>query len=609
VQRVERDTMIDGRYRVLRRLGSGGMADVYCAEDQQLGRPVALKVLYRRFAEDVQFRERFRREASSAAGLQHPNIVGIFDRGAWDGTYYIAMEYIQGRTLKDVIRDRGPAPPEAAIDVTVQILRAARFAHSRGVVHRDLKPQNVLIDEEGRIKVTDFGIARAGASDMTETGSIMGTAQYLSPEQAQGRPVDARADLYAIGIVLYEMLTGRVPFDAESAVTVALKQVSETPVPPRELVPSIPPALDAVVMRALEKDPGRRFADADEFAAALEAARAAPLEVPAPLPPPVEEEVLEERRGRRWWLWLLILLALAAIAVGLYLTLRPEQFEVPNVVGRQSATASQILQNRGFEVEIVQVVNPDVERDRVAAQDPRPHTLAPEGSTVTITVSSGPGEATVPSVQGLPREEAEEQVRAAGFKPRIDEVFSDEVRRGRVIETSPPEGSSIERGSTVTLRVSRGPEQVAVPEVVGESQENARSAIEGAGLRVGEISVRESEDEEPGTVVAQDPAAGQRVEKGSAVDLTVAQEPPDVTVPDVVDQAEDEARATLEDAGFEVRVREQPVTSPEQDDVVLEQAPDAGEQRPRGTRVRIVVGRLEAPTPTPTPTATPTVGP
>src|SRR5918994_2412166 len=273
MQRIERDTVIDERYRVLERLGSGGMADVYCAEDTQLGRKVAVKLLYRRFAEDDEFVERFRREASSAAGLQHPNIVGVFDRGEWDGTYYIAMEYLEGHTLKQLVREHGAMPPELAVDITIQVLRAAKFAHKRGVVHRDIKPHNVILDEEGRAKVTDFGIARAGASDMTETGSILGTAQYLSPEQAQGRPVDARADLYSIGIVLYELLTGRVPFDADSPVTVALKQVNEAPIPPAELVPAIPPAIEAGVLPALEKDPAHRFADADEFAAALMDAR------------------------------------------------------------------------------------------------------------------------------------------------------------------------------------------------------------------------------------------------------------------------------------------------------------------------------------------------
>jgi beta-lactam-binding protein with PASTA domain/predicted Ser/Thr protein kinase len=599
--RVERDTMIDGRYRVLKRIGSGGMAEVYCAEDQQLGRRVALKLLHRRFADDEQFVERFRREASSAAGLSHPNIVGIFDRGEWDGTYYIAMEFVEGRTLKDIVRERGAAPPEAAADITLQILRAARFAHKRGIVHRDIKPHNVLIDNEGRVRVTDFGIARAGVSDMTETGSVMGTAQYLSPEQAQGKPVDARSDLYSTGIVLYELLTGRVPFDAESPVSVALMQVSEPPVPPMEVNPEVPPALDAVTLRAMEKDPGRRYQDADEFIAALESARKAPMEI-LPPPPVVVEEVVEEEPGRRWWPWVIALLALLAIGIGLYLLLRPEQLTVPSVVGLRSATASQILKDRGFEVEVVNVANPDVERDQVAAQDPRPNTEAPEGSVVEITVSTGPGEAPVPTVAGLPRKEAEAQLRDAGFEPRVEKAFSDTVPKGRVIETTPPGGTTIDRGSTVILQVSRGREQAEVPDVVGQSEANARSEIEGAGLRVGKVTEKASE-EESGTVIEQTPAAGESVDRGEAVDLVVAR---GVPVPDVVDSTEEEATATLEDAGFEVRVREQTVTDPAQDGVVLEQSPAADEERRQGSRVTIVVGRAEAAaTPTPTPTATP----
>src|SRR3712207_3465635 len=273
VRDVQSGTMIDDRYRVKHRIGSGGMADVYCAVDEQLGRDVAVKLLHRRFAEDHEFVERFKREASSAAGLQHPNVVGVFDRGEWDGTSYIAMEHLEGRTLKQVASDEAPLDPIRAIDFVVQVLRAARFAHKRGVIHRDLKPHNVIVDPEGRAKVTDFGIARAGASDMTQTGSIMGTAQYLSPEQAQGMAVSASSDLYAVGIILYEMLTGHVPFDGDSPVTIALKQVSEPAVPPTHLNPSIPPELEVVIGRALEKEPTARYADADEFIAALEAVR------------------------------------------------------------------------------------------------------------------------------------------------------------------------------------------------------------------------------------------------------------------------------------------------------------------------------------------------
>src|SRR5438067_3191253 len=270
-------TVIDGRYKVVSRLGAGGMADVFLAEDQQLGRKVALKLLHRRFAEDPGFVERFRREAQSAAGLQHPNVVSVYDRGAYDGTYYIAMEYLPGRSLKQLIRQEAPLDPIRAIDITIQILKAARFAHRHGVVHRDLKPHNVIVDDSDNTKVTDFGIARAGASDMTETGSIMGTAQYLSPEQAQRHAVSACSDLYSIGVVLYEMLTGRVPFDAEAAVTIALKHVSEAPPPTTVVNPAVPPELEQVVMWTLNKNPADRPKDADELMAALEAARQAIL--------------------------------------------------------------------------------------------------------------------------------------------------------------------------------------------------------------------------------------------------------------------------------------------------------------------------------------------
>src|SRR5436309_9203672 len=270
-------SFIDHRYKVVSRLGSGGMADVYLAEDEQLGRKIALKLLHRRFAEDPDFVERFRREAQSAAGLQHPNIVSVYDRGSFDGTYYIAMEYVPGRSLKQVIRQEAPIDPVRAIDITIQILKAARFAHRHGVIHRDLKPHNVILDDQDHVKVTDFGIARAGASDMTETGSIMGTAQYLSPEQAPGHAVSATADLYSVAVVLYELLTGRVPFDAESAVTIALKHVSEAPTAPTRINPRIPPELEQVVMWTLNKNPADRPNDADELITALQSARQAIL--------------------------------------------------------------------------------------------------------------------------------------------------------------------------------------------------------------------------------------------------------------------------------------------------------------------------------------------
>src|ERR687888_1836967 len=253
------DTLFDGRYKIVRKLGSGGMANVYLAEDQELGRRVAIKILNDRHAGDEQFVERFRREAKNAAGLSHPNIVSIYDRGEAEGTYYIAMEYLDGRSLKELILSRGPAPVHVTIDYTRQILAALRFAHRHGIVHRDIKPHNVLVDAEGRLKVTDFGIARSGPSQMTEVGSIIGTAQYLSPEQARGAGVDHTSDIYSVGIVLYEMLTGTVPFTGETPLEIAMKHLSSVPQPPSEIRPEIPRDLDLIVIRALAKDPRDRY--------------------------------------------------------------------------------------------------------------------------------------------------------------------------------------------------------------------------------------------------------------------------------------------------------------------------------------------------------------
>ena len=299
---VSEGSVVDGRYRVLRKIGSGGMADVWLAEDSHLQRQVALKVLHSRFAQDREFVERFRREAESAASLHHPNVVAVFDRGDVDGTYYIAMQYLQGRSLKQLI-DIGLTPAQSVYLIR-QVLEGARFAHRNGVVHRDLKPHNVIVDDEGKAVVTDFGIARAGVSEITQTGSVMGTPHYLSPEQAQGEEVTPVSDLYSIGVILYEALAGRVPFEGESAVAVAMKQVSQAPQRPSSINPEVSPALDAVVMRALEKSPGDRFQSADAFIAALDNALKAGDELSggtaafAPLPPAVA--VLSDAEARKW---------------------------------------------------------------------------------------------------------------------------------------------------------------------------------------------------------------------------------------------------------------------------------------------------------------------
>ena len=620
------DTLVDGRYKVAQRLGSGGMADVYLAHDNQLGRRIALKMLHRRFAEDEEFVERFRREASAAAGLQHPNVVQVYDRGTWEGTSYIAMEFLEGRNLKQIIRDNPahPLEPSLAIDIAQQILRAIRFAHKRGVIHRDIKPHNVIVDAEGRAKVTDFGIARAGASDMTETGAIMGTAQYLSPEQAQGHPISAAADIYSVGIVLYEMLTGRVPFEADSAVTIALKQVNEDPRAIRAINPEVSPELEDAILRALRKDPRERYSDADEFIEALERARDLPARTEVAqrtgrltgiypvavddgvYPAEPYDPVVEEGRGLRFWLAALAaLVVLGLLGYFAYTQLKPQEIEVPRVVGFESDAAAARLNNAGLEVEIEEVRSRDVPRERVTRQRPNAGELVEEGSTVTIFVSTGPGEASVPDVLDRTEKEAVRLVRARGFRVDIDREFSETVEKGRVMESLPDPRSQLEIGKTVTLVISRGRENVELPDVTELDRDGARSRLERLDLEV-VFRERETDDEEPGQVLTQEPVAGTEVEKGSRVTVTVAKEPAEAEVPDVIDQDINEAVDALSEEGFRVRQEFEEVETPEEDGVVIDQDPAGGTRQKKGSRVTLTVGRFNPDLdPDPTPTATP----
>ena len=612
-------TVVDDRYRLRQKIGSGGMADVWLATDRELDRDVAIKILHDRFAQDKEFVERFRREARSAAGLQHPNVVSIFDRGEFRDTYFIAMEYVDGPQLKELVK--GGMSTEDAIGFTRQILNAARFAHRKGIVHRDLKPQNVLIDDDGRARVADFGIARGESSDITATGSVMGTAQYLSPEQAQGKDTTPASDIYSIGVMLYEALTGRVPFEGDSAVAVALKQVNEAPRRPSAVNPEIPPALDAVVMRALAKDPEARFKDADAFLKALDAAEKRP-EKPRPEdtaafaavspegeesgdgggPPPADLEDEDARRRRRR-IFLLAVLVAAVVALVAFALTRPGQVDVPNVTTCGAdpcdvGTATERLEEEGFDVDIETRSNAAA-RDTVLEQDPVPTEIsgeqADEGSTVTLTVSSGPAIIEVPDVAGQSERDAIEALEEVGLVVESQLGFSDTVPEGRAIGTEPAAGAQVATGSPVTLTVSRGSNRITVPDVVGLDAQDALSELSAAEL-TGNIVQRE--DEAPANeVVGQSPTAGAQVKRGAQVTIFVSTGA--ISVPGVVGQPRGNAVTTLKRAGFSVSVSEQSTDDPSQDGRVINQFPPGGSSASRGDAVSIVVGRAAAPAPQP----------
>ena len=515
------------------------------------------------------------------------------------------------------------------IDIGTQILEAAGFAHRHGVIHRDFKPHNVIVDDLGHAKVTDFGIARAGASEMTETGSIMGTAQYLSPEQAQGHAVTATSDIYSIGVMLYEMLAGRLPFEGDSAVAVALKHLSEQPPPISQWRPDVHPALEAVVMAALAKDPTQRWQSAEDLAAALEAARAqieaghnggqdtaafAPIPMPADeataatqvagAPEPVLAPVAAPRREERRWPWFAIgLLTLALIGALLYVVLSgaltTEKTDVPRVTGKQLVAARALLERAGFEVRTERVRSPQP-FDQVVDQDPNPGEQADEGSTVTLEVSRGPGEVRVPAVAGLPQRQAIEELEDADLEVTIDREPSDRVEEDLAIRTLPREATQVTRGTRVRLLISSGPEQVTVPDVTGLSRESAESRLRDEGLGV---TVVEQESDEPeDDVISQDPAGGTQLAKGESVTITVSTGRPQVDIPDVIGLSERSAASRLRSAGLEPVTQERTVTDPTQDGVVVEQRPGSGTQVDKGREVVIVIGVLEVIEPPPTTT-------
>ncbi len=508
-----RGTIFAGRYRLERKLGSGGMADVWLAEDQELGRKVAIKMLHERYANDTQFVERFRREATHAAGLSHPNVVSIYDRGEAEGSYFIVMEYVEGRTLKELLVTRGPCPVPVAISYVRQVLAALRYAHRNGIVHRDIKPHNVLVDHEGRVKVADFGIARAGSSQITEAGSIIGTAQYLSPEQARGAPVDESSDLYSTGIVLYELLTGDLPFTGETPVEIAMKHLSQVPPSPSSIRPEIPRDLDLVVLRALAKEPADRYRSAKEMdrdlelvgrgepvgteteAAATMVLRGETTAATTVRPVPAgfggDERYRsydsEVRTGRAWWPWLLavgVAIALGIAGWFVYDDVRDridanEPVAVDNYTGILEQNAVDLIVGDGFEAKVVRRPNADVQPRYVFQQEPEPGTRLPKDSIVTVIVSTGKPKVTVPFVVGKSRDTAVAELTQRDLEATVVEVNS-ERQSGIVTAQNPRAGTVLVSGASVRINVSKGPRPIAVPSVVGSTYELAAAQLQSA---------------------------------------------------------------------------------------------------------------------------------
>ena len=633
-------TLFDGRYQVLRKLGAGGMANVYLAEDQELGRRVAIKILNERHANDEQFVERFRREAKNAAALSHPNIVSIYDRGEAEGTYYIAMEYLEGRSLKELIVSRGPAPINVAVEYARQILSALRFAHLKGIVHRDIKPHNVLVAGDGRVKVTDFGIARAGASQMTEAGSIVGTAQYLSPEQARGASVDQRSDVYSLGIVLYELLTGAVPFNGDTPVEIAMKHLSQPPEPPSVKRPEIPRELDLVVMRALAKDPDDRYQSAEEMEADLERvargagvsqatedsatqimrAPTAPLAVTAatmiapphrvapipPLPPPIYYDIEEPIHRRPIWPWVAALLFVAAAAVGgwfLYHQISNKlasnaPVAVNLYLNEQEADARANIKADGF----VPVVNTHASKTTAAGlvfkQDPTAGNHRPKGSTVTIWVSTGKPKVVVPTLTGMQSTDAEAALTQLHLKPDVHSVPGGK-KAGVVTAQAPAAGKKVVEGALVRINVAKGPTPIAVPNVVGQTIDAATTTLQQLGFTVNPTFVDSQKPKN--TVIDQSPSGGTAA-KRSAISLTVSNGPTSVDVPEVTGLDYGSATQELQNSNLLFKVVFETVSDPNQEGIVQAQSPLGGVLVRPGATVVLTVGRYQASTTTATTT-------
>ncbi|MGB3411287.1 MAG: Stk1 family PASTA domain-containing Ser/Thr kinase [Microthrixaceae bacterium] len=630
--------VLNDRYEVHRRLARGGMAQVYLARDRTLDRPVAVKELVPEFATDPNFVERFRREAQAAAGLSHANIVGVYDWGAQDGTYFIVMEYIDGPSLSQVLRADGPIHPRRAAEITSEVAAGLGFAHSRGVVHRDVKPGNVLLTKAGVSKVTDFGIARALSSpddDLTQAGSVMGTATYFSPEQAQGLAVDPRSDLYSLGVVLYEMVTGRPPFTGDTPLAIAYRHVQDPPPPPSTLITGLPRGIEAIIMKLLQKRPDGRYASAedlridlgrflngevtlaeqeaagfDESATQVQAATTA-QPVAVPVEALVEDDYVDEVEPDkpRTAMFLAVLVVLLAILGGLLAWFllssdAADQVAVPSLIGLPQAEAETALRDVGLKPEVEKRASASVEAGVVLAQDPGKDADVDKGSTVKIVVSSGTEMVQVPDVRTLSQVDAERLLTEKNLLPRTTAEENPDAEAGTVISQDPAPLVEVPPGSVVNLVVSKGVGQALVPDVIGRPLAQAQAAIQGAGLRFANATEAPSSTIASGSVISVDPGVGASVEKNALVQIVVSSGPEQVRVPTVTGQNESSATETLKGAGFNVEVKFESLSAGDPNiGRVISQDPAGNQNADTGSTVTIRVG-VESRSPTTTASTT-----
>ncbi len=632
--------VFNGRYELIRRIARGGMAEVFLAHDQLLDRPVALKVLFPELSVDRAFVERFRREAQSAANLSHPNIVSVYDWGEEEGTYFIVMEYVSGRPLSAVIRDEGSLLPDRAAAIGADVAAALAFAHRNGVIHRDVKPSNVLIDDEGLVKVTDFGIARAKGADegLTQTGAVMGTATYFSPEQAEGAGVDARSDVYSLGVVLYEMVTGRPPFTGDNPVSIAYKHVREEPVPPRRINPAIPAAFEAVVLQAMAKDRDRRYTSADELRNDLLRFRHGRAVAAAPyVPPPVPESDLtvaqpaydtrttviptataEPPPKQRTWIYVVLLIVLLLALAGLLFALgrnlglfggnsNTGSVQVPSLTNLDKTVAEAQLRALGLQWTEDPQPNSAVAANVVFDQDPKGGTQLQKGKSVVLKISTGAALVQVPDVTNQPTAQAHATLQSKGFMVGQDiPQASDTVPSGTVISMNPPAGTQIDpKATTIILTVSSGQANVTVPDERGKDVATAAADLGQAGFNVSQ-QTQSSPTVPQGMVINTNPPPGAAATKGSTVTLIVSTGPQQATVPSVVGDTQANAESALQAAGFTATVQNQTVTDPTKDGIVINQNPAANAVLAKGTAVTIVVGNFQGTTTTAGPTTTTT---